>query len=394
MKLNKIVKVFTLLFIVKYSLLANAQQIRVIDNKGTIKTANNNKVFKQNTDPNPTTPTPNITVEGDVWIDTSLNPNITKIWNGTAWENLSKTGTTGSVFFAGISGGLEENNSQFFWDNTNNRLRIGGALSGSNKLTVQGVVRSQGFNNSDGTANRPSYRFSNDSDTGMYRSGTDQISFTTGGREALQINNLQHVGIGITPTSRLHINGSVAKSITTTTTDLTLTEIHHTVIVSGNHNITLPAAGGCNGRIYIIKNRHNNSITCSAYKDEANADVTTIDSNTIIHLQSDGTNWQLIAKTPKNYASVETKTGNYVLTAADNGKVINFNSGTAVTLTVPNDLPVGFNISIYQMGAGEVTVIGSRENRLGRYKTAGQYAGAGIVTLAVGTNILTGDLKL
>ena len=54
--------------------------------------------------------------------------------------------------------------------------------------------------------------------------------------------------------STFQINGSVAKSILTTTSNLTLTEDHHTLIIGGNHNIILPNANSCSGRIYIIKN--------------------------------------------------------------------------------------------------------------------------------------------
>lgn len=50
-------------------------------------------------------------------------------YNGTAWVCATPSGggtyTTGSVIFAGSSGAPTENNTQFFWDNTNNRLGIG-----------------------------------------------------------------------------------------------------------------------------------------------------------------------------------------------------------------------------------------------------------------------------
>jgi hypothetical protein len=49
----------------------------------------------------------------------------------------STTFTLGSVVFAGSSGVYTQANSQFFWDNTNNRLGIGTA-SPATKLDVQG----------------------------------------------------------------------------------------------------------------------------------------------------------------------------------------------------------------------------------------------------------------
>lgn len=162
----------------------NAQEVRVIDNKGTFKTVNNNNVTTSNTAP--TTP-----IENDIWFDTSTTPNTIKIYDGSVWKDInpSHTGTTGSVFFAGTDGKPTEDNAQLFWDNTNNRLRIGAPLSGTNKLSVRGVIRATGFNNANGTATLPSYRFSDDSNTGMYRPVADQLGFSTGGVNRLNISN-------------------------------------------------------------------------------------------------------------------------------------------------------------------------------------------------------------
>ncbi|MCG8795763.1 hypothetical protein [Tenacibaculum finnmarkense] len=113
----------------------------------------------------------------------------------TKWvDNAGHTGTPGSIFFAGTDGKPTEY-SGLFWDNTNNRLQIGTTLSGTNKVTVQGAIRSQGYNNSNGTVGQPSYRFSSDSNTGMYRIAADQLGFTTGGVNALLIDNTQNISI-------------------------------------------------------------------------------------------------------------------------------------------------------------------------------------------------------
>jgi hypothetical protein len=55
--------------------------------------------------------------------------------------------------------------------------------------------------------------------------------------------------------------------------------------------------------------------------------------------------------------TVSTKTANYTATAADDGVRFVFNSATAVTLTLPNSLPVAWECSILQLGAGQVTVV-------------------------------------
>ena len=95
-------------------------------------------------------------------------------------------------------------------------------------------------------------------------------------------------------------------------------------------------------------------------------------------------------------AKVIEKTGDYTLVEDDNGMILTFDSSAAVTLTIPTGLPVGYNVSIYQIGAGKVTIAGSGtsiKNRLSRFRTAGKDAGVGIVSTASDTYHLTGDLR-
>jgi len=95
-------------------------------------------------------------------------------------------------------------------------------------------------------------------------------------------------------------------------------------------------------------------------------------------------------------AKVIEKTGNYTLTQGDNEAIFTFNSSSAITLTIPSGFPVGYNVSIYQIGTGKVTVVGSGtsiKNRLSRFKTAGKDAGVGIVSTASDVYHLTGDLR-
>lgn len=182
---------FSLTFI---SLNINAQEVRVIDNKGTIQTVNKNKVYSQDADPTTTAITP---VENDVWYDT--DDNLFYIWDATAnWLEItstSHTGTTGSVFFAGATGTPSEDVNQFFWNNTSKRLYIGSPLAGTNKLNVNGTIRTSGLNNADGTFGLPSYRFYDDSDTGMYRITNNQLGFSTNGINALSIDASQNINI-------------------------------------------------------------------------------------------------------------------------------------------------------------------------------------------------------
>ncbi|PHN92975.1 hypothetical protein CSC80_12695 [Maribacter sp. 6B07] len=101
-------------------------------------------------------------------------------------SDLSHTGTTGSVFFAGADGTPTENNGQLFWNSSSNSLGVG-TSSPTNKLHVSGAIRSQGILNSNGTENEPAYRFNDDTNTGMFRPAADEIAFTVGGIEAMKI---------------------------------------------------------------------------------------------------------------------------------------------------------------------------------------------------------------
>ncbi len=74
--MNNYIKLSILLFVLSFSSVLHAQEVRVIDNKGTIKKIKNNQVKTASTAP--TNP-----LEGDVWFDTTTN--ISKIYDGTQW---------------------------------------------------------------------------------------------------------------------------------------------------------------------------------------------------------------------------------------------------------------------------------------------------------------------
>lgn len=78
---------------------------------------------------------------------------------------------------------------------------------------------------------------------------------------------------------------------------------------------------------------------------------------------------------------VLTKTANYTATASDNRRRIVFNAASAVTLTLPSSLAVGWECLIFQLGAGQVAVAVSGTGAALRShnnhtKTGGQYAQA------------------
>ncbi|CAM1373004.1 hypothetical protein [Tenacibaculum xiamenense] len=94
--------------------------------------------------------------------------------------------------------------------------------------------------------------------------------------------------------STLQVGGSVSTAILRTTSSISLNEDHHTVIITGAHNITLPGANSCAGRLYIIKNIAGSNRSISTYRTLSNGTSTTIFNNSVLWLQSDGASWQRI----------------------------------------------------------------------------------------------------
>lgn len=86
--------------------------------------------------------------------------------------------------------------------------------------------------------------------------------------------------------------------------------------------------------------------------------------------------------------NINAQTGTtYTLQASDSGKIVECTNGSAITVTLPNSLGVGFCCTVVQGGAGAITFSAAsgatRRNRQSHTKTAGQWAAA---TLYVRTN--------
>ncbi len=81
------------------------------------------------------------------------------------------------------------------------------------------------------------------------------------------------------------------------------------------------------------------------------------------------------------------QTDDYTLAQADNGSVVYLNKATAVAVTLPNSLPAGFNCTIVQEGAGQVTFAAAsgatKQTPGGASKTAIRY---GAVSVFVKSN--------
>ncbi len=94
------------------------------------------------------------------------------------------SGIPGSIFFAGTDGNSTEDNGELFWDNTSKFLGVGVNTGLNDKLNVAGTIGV-----TDGTVNAPAYRFLGDSDTGMYRKTDNELAFSAGGTEILNVTD-------------------------------------------------------------------------------------------------------------------------------------------------------------------------------------------------------------
>jgi hypothetical protein len=85
----------------------------------------------------------------------------------------------------------------------------------------------------------------------------------------------------------------------------------------------------------------------------------------------------------------------YSLLTSDNGKIITWSNAGGVTLTVPSGLPVGFNTTVIQIGAGAVGITGSGttlNSFEGKLRTAGQHAAVSIISYSSNVFNIAGGL--
>ncbi len=118
-----------------------------------------------------------------------------------------------------------------------------------------------------------------------------------GGTTRMAIDNVGFVGVRTTtPNSYLDVSGSFGNAATTTTSDLTLTDLHHTIVILsstavGNGDITLPAASTCVRREYTIVNQTAVTKNISSYDSFTGVAATTIPAQSSITLQAIGSIW-------------------------------------------------------------------------------------------------------
>jgi len=102
-------------------------------------------------------------------------------------------------------------------------------------------------------------------------------------------------------------------------------------------------------------------------------------------------------KVDKNLA-LNAQTGtSYTLVLADSAKVVTLNNASAITLTVPTNasvaFPIGAQVNLVQLGAGQVTVAGTPTLRSqgSKLKLNGIYSAATLLKIATDEWVLVGN---
>ena len=91
----------------------------------------------------------------------------------------------------------------------------------------------------------------------------------------------------------------------------------------------------------------------------------------------------------------------YTLVLGDAGKYVTLNNASAVTLTVPTNATVAFDVgtvvNVVQLGAGQVTIAGAGgvtvNSEGAKLKLKGQYAVASLLKTATNTWVALGNLS-
>lgn len=95
---------------------------------------------------------------------------------------------------------------------------------------------------------------------------------------------------------------------------------------------------------------------------------------------------------------INAQTASYSIAASDAGKLVTVNSATAVNVTVPSGLSLsaGQRVDIVQLGAGQVTLVGSGTtiNATPGLKFRAQYSAVTIICLSANTYLAVGDLSV
>jgi hypothetical protein len=97
--------------------------------------------------------------------------------------------------------------------------------------------------------------------------------------------------------------------------------------------------------------------------------------------------------------AINAQTGTtYAFLTTDNGKIVTFNNASTTTVTIPTGLPVGFNCTAIQLGAGQVGFTAASGVTMNAYasgfKVSGQHGAAAVISYSTNIFNLSGTLSV
>ena len=338
------------------------------------------------------------------------------------------TFTIGSVLFAGTGGLIGQDNTNFYWDDTNNRLGIqtnvpGAALDVHNNVagttTVQlnntatsntyiafqknsvgywrigNTATANSFDLLNNTLANTAFTINNSTNAAQFNrsltvtnTDSDNHLIVVGATApSLRINNAltgatQQVGVGLATSTNNFIQGSVNGNYCIFNSNTTSSPILFGIWGTIN---TIEAARITAARNFLIGTTVDNG-----YKLDVTGNVNITGNLTVSGTVPGGSSAIVL----------NTQTTSYTLILSDAGKMILMNVGGANNLTIPLNSTVPFVIGqvieIAQQGVGQTTVTpisGVTINSVsGLTKLYSQYAAATLTKIATDTWLLIGNL--
>ena len=343
----------------------------------------------------------------------------TAVPGGAAIGGTVTGGTTGSVLFVDPTATLAQDNANFFWDNTNNRLGIG-TTSPAYKLEVSGTLGVT--NNSNATVTSV---FQN---TNTTNTNTRQQLDITAGNVTLRLLSIHSDHVYINPTTAVntyigHNNtltllsgGNVGIGTTTPARGLSIFDntigLYSSTTGQGLTDGYTMELGGTTAYLWNYENDSlifgtNNSermrITSGGQLKLNNYTSTSAFTGTAVgYLGFDSSGNILSSAVPAGSTiTLNRQAASYTLVLADAGKLVEMNVGTANNLTVPLNssvaFPIGTTIDVSQYGAGQTTFVATGgvtiRSTNGWLKMNAQYGAATLVKIATDEWYLFGNIN-